>query len=448
MFGTEATIDKNDPTRSVFLIPEGNYGKLVEQIEKLSKRAKRLGSNVMKPFVVGYQTADDGTNMLEVYLDVGKVSIEGFTFVAKLDHSNETGTIVRALPNTGVEIPTQYRTAKPDCNHCNHNRRRRDTYVLRNDETGAFIQVGSTCLSDFLGVDAAFYGKLAELFSYAAEVASHGGGTTGAVQDRRFIILDELLANTAAVVRNEGWVPAYIARERDIPSTRERAMDNMFVAYRTLAYDVTAADRAFAQEALERTLRFEDKETLSDYESNCLVIAKAVVIEGRSAGLAASIVGCYYRELQRNKPKPQKVQLGDMRGIHALFQTAGSRIQYPKIAISFDETPTIVLSVTKTGPNAGSVNVCSEGVYGKNDFFGRVRPNGEFQPNSRIDQPKGLEAGLLAFAADPAAVAAAHGHKTGNCCFCRKKLKDTRSTFVGYGQTCAANYNLPWGAVA
>lgn len=42
--------------------------------------------------------------------------------------------------------------------------------------------------------------------------------------------------------------------------------------------------------------------------------------------------------------------------------------------------------------------------------------------------------------------AAAFGKLYGFCVFCGKQLNDERSIFVGYGQICAGNYGLPWGA--
>lgn len=36
----------------------------------------------------------------------------------------------------------------------------------------------------------------------------------------------------------------------------------------------------------------------------------------------------------------------------------------------------------------------------------------------------------------------------GICVFCSKPLTDERSIFAGYGEKCASNHGLPWGAVA
>lgn len=44
--------------------------------------------------------------------------------------------------------------------------------------------------------------------------------------------------------------------------------------------------------------------------------------------------------------------------------------------------------------------------------------------------------------------AAAFGHEHQWCVFCSRPLSDPRSEYAGYGETCARNRGLPWGAVA
>ena len=136
-----------------------------------------------------------------------------------------------------------------------------------------------------------------------------------------------------------------------------------------------------------------------------------------------------------------------MEALIALFERAGSRIKYPKININLAGTA-LVLSMA--GPMAsvpGSINVKGPKAHSFDQdapWFGRILRDGTFKPSRTA--PSGLDKALLTMAADPAGIAAQHGHKTGNCCFCHKGLKDERSTQVGYGKTCAANWGLPWGA--
>ena len=58
-----------------------------------------------------------------------------------------------------------------------------------------------------------------------------------------------------------------------------------------------------------------------------------------------------------------------------------------------------------------------------------------------------ISARLKEFAASPAKIAADHDRLTGRCCFCNTVLSNDKSTAVGYGETCANHYGLPWGQV-
>lgn len=81
--------------------------------------------------------------------------------------------------------------------------------------------------------------------------------------------------------------------------------------------------------------------------------------------------------------------------------------------------------------------------------YGWVTEAGEVQ--LRQNGP-GYKAEILVlleeFCAEPKAVAIAHGKLTGNCCFCSLPLSDPRSLNVGYGDTCAKHWDLPWGKAA
>ena len=149
-------------------------------------------------------------------------------------------------------------------------------------------------------------------------------------------------------------------------------------------------------------------------------------------------------------PKPAAaLSVGEMSGVLALFETAKKRLKYPAVVLSVPAADmTIRLSVA--GPRAkvpGSITVldANKGDDGR-DWFGRVTTDGAFQPSNKLNgRTEAVAARLREFASDPAKVAAEHGKLTGSCCFCNKALTDTRSLAVGYGNTCAANYGLPWG---
>lgn len=142
---------------------------------------------------------------------------------------------------------------------------------------------------------------------------------------------------------------------------------------------------------------------------------------------------------------PAPAAIGDMSGLYAIFQKASRNLKRPAI-VAMSPVGEIRLSVA--GANArvpGSINVAEKAPYGEARFYGRIMQDGTFVRRDGASDE--LVTYLVDFAANPAKMAAAHGHKTGACCFCNRPLSDARSTSVGYGPICAGHYGLPWGEV-
>ncbi len=313
---------QDDEEKTIYLIPAENLDKFEKEIGKLSRKSERFGIGPIKPWVFGYQMKNgtDGHEhkYLEVYLTADPVKVDGWSFVATLDHSVETGTIIRSVPNAGVAVPDEYRTAEPHCDHCKVRRFRRDTYVLHCAATGEFKQVGKTCLQDFFGHDPLKIARMAEYLGFADECARGLSDIDFAMADRRFISVAEFAGHCAAMVRLHGWVSRSNANsynskmhedgnpygKEGLIATTDRAFKNMFPTPHDLTYGfvrekVTDEDKKVAEAALEWAESLKDKANKSDYEHNICAIAGAAVIEMRATGLAASIVGVFVRNSER-----------------------------------------------------------------------------------------------------------------------------------------------------
>lgn len=441
--------------RTLFEIPASNMPKFEEQIAKLSKKSVKLIGSEIRPFTFSHEDRklSDGlthrvyTVMLTAELPV----LNGWTFVARLDHSNDTGTIVRMVPNAG-ELPAQYRnTASTTCDHCGHKRYRRDTFVVRHDETNEYKQVGSTCLKDFFGHDPYKIAKLAELLGYAYECGKGGEHYVGG--DMRWTDVEEFCGYAAMAVRLYGWVSAKAAYANSfLTSTKVTATELMLSGKK-----LEDADKALAIASLEWAISLREKATLSDYEHNINVVAGATMIEYRSTGLAASIVGVFFNNQQKaaNASVEKTVDVGNFEGVISLFNAGSKKLKRPKIHLVLDNGQVIVLALAGANSNApGTVNITDGRPFGENIWFGRVTPDGVWNrsrgyANKAVPQAgetmTSLTALLASLASNPAATAAKHGKMTGHCCFCNMALTDARSTAVGYGKTCAKNYSLAWG---
>lgn len=138
-------------------------------------------------------------------------------------------------------------------------------------------------------------------------------------------------------------------------------------------------------------------------------------------------------------------------GVRELFGKAmASGLKRPKVTVSVeigDAPVTLRLSrAPDTGRNPGCIYVTDPtkvGQDGRDLYLGAINPTGGFQ--ARREASPDHVAALLRFGQNPAATASAHGRRTGSCCFCSRDLTTAESLFVGYGDTCADRYGLPWG---
>jgi hypothetical protein len=176
-------------------------------------------------------------------------------------------------------------------------------------------------------------------------------------------------------------------------------------------------------------------------------------LTGRDAEFASSLISQYDRGgrlsdrqwpfvaqlIQRasapaEQPAP-KAKMGSMDGLIALFDTAvANKLKYPKIRFDGERSS-----------HAGQINVTSPGSFESRDWYGRIDRKGEFTRSRKSPGPEKLLQFLCELAENPSKAGAAHGHRTGNCCFCTTELTDQRSVDAGYGPVCAKRWGLAWG---
>lgn len=151
---------------------------------------------------------------------------------------------------------------------------------------------------------------------------------------------------------------------------------------------------------------------------------------------------------------PAHAQVGDIAPIVSLIRGAGRQLKRPALLIATDGPDT--LRITIAGPASrepGSLNVTTTtrgGPDNRYGWIGRITQQGEFQPGRDLtpNAVQNVTRALVAFAADPAGVAAAYGRRTGACCFCARTLTDGVSVALGYGETCSENWGMPYSKQA
>lgn len=279
-------------------------------------------------------------------------------------------------------------------------------------------------------------------------------GKRNAPRDLGFTV-DEFLTRVAAVVRVSG---EYVTkRQADERNEREGyPVDEPFylstaksaTRVNTATLNVTDADRAFAAEAYQHVAALPvEARAKSEFLSDLYAAVQNGVVNARTAGTIAFAVELLRRDRERAAKAETSATPCDASRIVTMLAGAREKgLKFPKIRLQVNGQQVCFSLAGDRAKQPGSINVTDGGSYGDNKWFGRITVDGTFTPSSSCrDDVKAL---VLAFAADPAKVAAEYGHLTGNCSFCQRALSDERSTEVGYGPVCADRFELPWGVKA
>lgn len=297
-------------------VPKANLPQLQKKIEALNKRATKLqlppvtmtlGATERRKVTVVFE--DDAktieTACVEVTVNGDLPVLPGWNLKAVIEHDVRLigqYNVLRIAP--GYELDPKYRTCEPTCDHCGTKRFRNTTFLLWHATDQKEIQVGSSCVDDFLA-------KYAQSPEYITAVATYlkileglfrdtdriGGGSF----EYDFPILD-VMAVAARYIRKFGWFSRGYVKDNGGEATADRVKEYFFDLVKGERKDKapTAEDYAVAEAALAwlETHDIDDR-SLSDYMYNCLAVAKAEHVRFREMGLITSVIASHKRHLTK-----------------------------------------------------------------------------------------------------------------------------------------------------
>lgn len=195
--------------KTVFIIPQ-LIDKLSRKVDRLNKRAAKLNLtpvdfNVKADrFITVCKPNGTTVRKIRVDLSCNSVQLKGWEYLGS----------IRKLSNGEVlvshDAPEQYRATPTACDHCKTNRRRAVTVALRNTESGETVQVGRSCLADYLDDSNAvaladWLEKVDKVAEETEQAASSGGGYGRAPRPETFSFMAYV---SAVMVWNEGtYIP-------------------------------------------------------------------------------------------------------------------------------------------------------------------------------------------------------------------------------------------------
>ena len=311
-----------------YAVPDWKMDDLRARIDALNKTAAKLGCAKVVLTIIGdhikeifphraydeygEKIAPKMVLFIDVTLTGEAPKLNGWSFLGTLQHLGDAN-ILRALP--GVTIPESYRLRPNQCDHCHTVRQRTDTYVVQHED-GRTRQVGTSCLKDFLGHSdpatiANFCSNLGDLFNEFG-----GGGEYDdddfdrCPRDAEYFQMDRYLSYVVAAVRNFGWVSSTTAREYGKESTKNFALTAMTERDQAKLKDAaipTDAHRAEAAAAIAWMKSIDGTWTQGDaYKENLHTLFTArEYLTYRDLGLAALLIPCYEREVERRITEKQ-----------------------------------------------------------------------------------------------------------------------------------------------
>lgn len=136
---------------------KSTFTKIVEKVESLNRRAEKRGLSpafsitVEREFSVRTEGTYEFEDFVEFRIDGIYPAISGYTFAAVVDHAS--GGLIFRNPAFVEDIDLTAFADRKVCDHCGTKRQRSKT-ILLSDKSGKIIQVGTTCIIDFLGKEA------------------------------------------------------------------------------------------------------------------------------------------------------------------------------------------------------------------------------------------------------------------------------------------------------
>lgn len=289
--------------------------RMQKKLKRIENKCKKYGNTEFKFEIKGERYKEhkvDGECFNNKYYLIeveGIAKINDWVFVATIQHKDK-GNIIRQF-KTDIEIPEIYRSTDSICEHCNTKRIRRDTYLLYNESTKEFKQVGKSCLQDFTnGLSAE---NVASYISWFDEIIE--GETVEALNGKKYYTVEDVILNAIETIKHYGFISKAMAMESNdkfVKTTAERVIEFMFPNWfmnsddilkemEKIGYNpITEVNKAELRKMLEWLKKADNN---SQYIYNLQTTVANEYCETRDFGLLASLPSAYFKAFEREQEK-------------------------------------------------------------------------------------------------------------------------------------------------
>jgi len=337
-----------------YKIHEDNLPWLDKKFDKMRKVAEQVGSKppvykvLREEYIegkkfdesIGQWVSDGFYKNFIITVDGEAPKLAGWSFVASVTHTKD-GNLINKVPRVLDTIPERYRTGTPVCDYCQLSRKRIGSFIVRNDKTGEYQQIGRNCLAKFLGYSNPE--RVAQYATWLTNLADDIGDQedklfSGGSHRNHYRSLEEFLTMVVAVTEEKGWVSKAQAQGTDkSPSVNE-------VEYQLSPY--SRKDKNWernritpTKEHRERalaTIQFARSDALTtdtDYKHNLKISTASDMFHDKASGIVASLINFKDRTreqeiLMEQRRQEREKQQSEMKKSEYVG-VAGERIAIP-----------------------------------------------------------------------------------------------------------------------
>lgn len=341
-----------------YLVLAKNLAYFVQGLEKVNRKAAKMK---VEPLTLGPKVktiTPNGDIAYEVTVFGEPVQIEGYRFVATLEHTPKLN-IIKVVPGQNPVTLSNYLTASNrNCDFCHSNRDRKNTYIIV-DEQGEFKQVGGQCLKQFMGDIARKLAKLRfEMYDALDLCNASPRGLNGgySAYDVQTVVLA-----AASLTNRFGYQKA--DRNDSTADWIRRALFGHLLPYQTpggidpkdyitAVREPTQADVALAENALAwfNSLTEEDIYK-SNFLTNLWPFIKADYITSKSVALTAALIPAYLSSVARSEKEATRKP-------SEWIGTVGEKLFVPEAEVVYAQTVAGrygVSTITKAADPCGNV---------------------------------------------------------------------------------------------
>jgi len=205
-----------------------DFQDLEKKIKRITKKLdknnlkwsfEKLGESVEEVRVIDYVNRDNipswqfspkdcGTVVVDVTsytFEMESLKLGEFEVLAVIEHNavEDTNENIIHVIKENASIPVEYRTVKSHCQHCNSDRKRNKTVLMINAEN-QIIQVGSTCIKEYTGIDGlSIIGNYQDIHDICIEEPAMDYDNLG--KQSKYLKTIDYLTNCLNLINSEGY---------------------------------------------------------------------------------------------------------------------------------------------------------------------------------------------------------------------------------------------------